>query len=246
MKSLTLNPGENLITVVATDLSQRVTSQTHRVALLADSIPPVTQITLTGTHGNNDWFTSSVGIAFAASDNPEGSGVSSTEYSLDGGPFVVYTGGLTVTGQGEHQIVYRSRDNAGNVESNKTARFKIDRTPPSLKCSVNPTHLWPPNHRMIPVKVKARVRDSTSGAGLLTLLSATSSEPDNGTGDGDRPHDIQGFEVGTAATSGALRAERAGGGQGRRYSLLYRATDQAGNTSQCEVAVEVAHDRNCD
>jgi endo-1,4-beta-xylanase len=71
------------------------------------------------------------------------------------------------------------------------------------------------------------------------LLSATSNEADNGLGDGDFPNDIQGFDVGSADTSGQLRAERSGRGNGRVYTLTYRGLDLAGNTHDCKAVVTV-------
>jgi hypothetical protein len=65
----------------------------------------------------------------------------------------------------------------------------------------------------------------------VTLLSVSSSEPDNGLEEGDTVGDIQGWTVGMADTSGPLRPERAGGGLGRVYPFTYRATDAAGNST---------------
>jgi hypothetical protein len=61
--------------------------------------------------------------------------------------------------------------------------------------------------------------------------------------DGDARHDIQGFELGTADTTGRLRAERSGRASGRTYSLIYRGPDQAGNTAACTARVRVPHDQ---
>jgi hypothetical protein len=71
------------------------------------------------------------------------------------------------------------------------------------------------------------------------LSSATSSEPDNGLGDGDTIGDIQDFITGTPDTQGELRAERSGTGVGRLYTLLYSGSDNAGNSTTCCVEVRV-------
>jgi len=81
--------------------------------------------------------------------------------------------------------------------------------------------------------------DSGSGTTRLKLVSVTSNEPDNGLGDRDTPNDIPGWNVGTADTSGQLRAERSGKGTGRQYTLTYAADDLAGNRSTCTTAVIV-------
>jgi len=50
-----------------------------------DTIPPVTTIELSGLQGNGDWYRSDVTVGLTAVDNPGGSGVAKTEYSLDAG-----------------------------------------------------------------------------------------------------------------------------------------------------------------
>lgn len=64
------------------------------------------------------------------------------------------------------------------------------------------------------------------------------SEPDNGLGDGDTANDIVINTDGTVS----LRAERAGGGSGRVYTMTYLAVDVAGNTSTASATVTVPHD----
>lgn len=121
--------------------------------------------------------------------------------------------------------------------------FEVDTTPPDVTCSGSPNELWPPNHRMVGVTATVTVSDSQSGPAGFTLDSVTSSEADEGLGDGDRPDDVQGFVVGTADTDGDLRAERSGSGDGRTYTLTYVGADNAGNTASCSAEVIVPHDR---
>ncbi len=118
-----------------------------------------------------------------------------------------------------------------------------DRTPPVLTLSANPSLLWPPNHRMVPVEVKVDVHDDIDPQPVVTLLSVVSSEPDNGVGDGDTVDDIQDAESGTDDRELKLRAERSGEGNGRIYTLTYQARDAAGNTTIEEVIVTVPRNR---
>jgi hypothetical protein len=78
---------------------------------------------------------------------------------------------------------------------------------------------------------------------VVQLVSITSNEPDNGTGDGDTTGDIQGASVGTADGTFALRAERSGSGGGRVYTIVYRATDASGNAGTATGYVRVPHDK---
>lgn len=66
-------------------------------------------------------------------------------------------------------------------------------------------------------------------------MSVTSNEPDNGDGDGDTINDI----VIIDDVSFQLRAERAGGGTGRIYTVTYEATDDCGNSTIASVTATV-------
>src|SRR5262249_35156549 len=128
-------------------------------------------------------------------------------------------------------------DVAGNSVSATVNAINIDKTPPSVSCSASPDILWPPDHKLARVDVSVTVSDTLSGPAGFTLVSITSNEPDSGLGD------IQGFTIGTAPTSGELRAERLGSGNGRVYTFTYRGMDRAGNSAICSTTVSVPHDQ---
>ena len=119
-----------------------------------------------------------------------------------------------------------------------------DTTPPQAALSITPTVLWPPNHRMVPVRVEWIVTDACDPSPQVTLISATSSEPDDapGNGDGNTTGDIQGASLGTPDPLVMLRAERSGDGPGRVYTLTYVARDASGNTASALGIVTVPHD----
>jgi hypothetical protein len=75
------------------------------------------------------------------------------------------------------------------------------------------------------------------------LTSIVSNEPDNGTGDGDTANDIQDAAFGTPDTAFRLRAERAGPGDGRIYTIVYTGSDGSGNTASDVDLVVVPHHR---
>ena len=77
----------------------------------------------------------------------------------------------------------------------------------------------------------------------VELLSVTSSEPPNDTGDGNTEPDIMGVEIGTEDYGFRLRAERAGGGVGRVYTVTYRVTDAGGLSTEASAEVRVPHDQ---
>jgi predicted extracellular nuclease len=110
-----------------------------------------------------------------------------------------------------------------------------DAIAPTLDLAVSPDTLWPANHKLNFVTVKPMVSDNFDPSPTVTLLSVTSSEPDDGLGDGDTANDIQMIDD----THFLLRAERSGTGDGRVYTLTYKATDACGNTTISSIEVSV-------
>jgi len=153
------------------------------------------------------------------------------------------TATVPVAAEGTTTIAYAARDNAGNAEGEKTVLVRIDRTVPTVKCTASPGTLWPVDHKLVPISVTVKVTDGRSGAAGFILQSVTSNEPDDapGAGDGATTGDIQGFGVGTADTTGQLRAERGGARNGRVYTLTYVGQDAAGNQRTCTTTVTVPH-----
>ena len=137
---LTLPDGDNFIEIVAIDISNRSTIQTHKVTVgQQDTTPPETSIGLSGAMGNNGWFVSNVTVALSATDEAGGSGVAFTEYSIDGGTnWSNYAGPFVISSEGMTTVHFRSQDNAGNVETAKSAGLKIDKTPPTIIGSRSP------------------------------------------------------------------------------------------------------------
>ena len=105
--------------------------------------------------------------------------------------------------------------------------------------SATPNSLGAPNHKMTAVSIGARVTDNCPGATTWSVTGISSNEPANGTGDGDTEPDWT--MAGAHAVS--LRAERAGTGSGRIYTITITAKDAAGNTSTATTTVSVPHNK---
>ncbi|MFQ5808166.1 MAG: DNRLRE domain-containing protein [Armatimonadota bacterium] len=116
-----------------------------------------------------------------------------------------------------------------------------DTTPPVLSVSANHDTLWPPDHRYMTVGVTPTASDDSGQAPTVTLVSVVSDEPDDakGEGDGHTTNDI----VQVGAFSFLLRAERSATGDGRTYTLTYRATDASGNTATASCTAVVPRDK---
>lgn len=101
------------------------------------------------------------------------------------------------------------------------------------KIIANPAMLWPPDHKLKNVKLQYSI--TAACAPVSVWLTVSSNEKSCGQADWviKNDHLLQ------------LRAERAGNGKGRVYTITVHAKDAAGNTSiQC-VTVTVPHSFGC-
>ncbi|HEU4410430.1 MAG TPA: nidogen-like domain-containing protein [Polyangiaceae bacterium] len=205
----------------------------------ADLTPPTVEVSLPTPPGGGI-YQGPVDLTLNASD--AGFGVVGILFELSGAQSGAgSTSGDQVTlhvhAEGETVVTYWAVDAAGNETQRQTLVIRIDTVAPTIACSVTPSQLWPPNHKLVDVGVSVQVEGATG----FTLVSASSNEPDAGQGGGDKPGDISDFAVGTSDVAGKLRAERSGKGNGREYSLVYEAVDAAGNAAQCTAVVRVPH-----
>lgn len=138
---------------------------------------------------------------------------------------------LTVTGDGEHEILCQATDaspaaNTGVGEgSQPVGAVVVDATAPTVTCPASPALIQPADNRMVPVTTNVTVADAASGPAGFTLTSVT----------GGSAGDVQDFDTGTADTSGELRAVPSA-----HYTLTYQGKDVVGNTATCATTVTVA------
>jgi hypothetical protein len=142
----------------------------------------------------------------------------------------------------KYYFAIKAKDDADNQSelSNVIIGEIVDVTPPEIiSLAVDPTQLWPPNHKMKPVNLEVEVFDNCDEDVFCRVTSVASNEPINGLGDGDTSPD---WEI-TGDLSANLRAERSGTGDGREYTITVDCTDDAGNTAAETVVVTVPHDK---
>jgi hypothetical protein len=113
-----------------------------------------------------------------------------------------------------------------------------DMTAPVISSvSASPNSLWAPNHKMVPVSVSIVATDNCVTP-TCAISSVSSNEPINGLGDGNTSPD---WAI-TSPTTLLLRAERAGVGSGRVYTIGVTCTDGV-NTALGSTTVTVPHDQ---
>lgn len=105
-----------------------------------------------------------------------------------------------------------------------------------------PVKLWPPNHKLQHVSMSA-TDGGTDGGSSASSLTVTPTLTDIAGGDGGPQHDpdwsgsLTGNGDPTATVNFALRAERSGKGEGRTYTLDWKATFDGGSKT-CQSGVD--------
>ncbi|MEW1587773.1 ThuA domain-containing protein [Micromonospora vinacea] len=176
---------------------------------VADETAPVTTAAVSGTP-TDGWYTGPVTITLTGADEAGGSGLASTEYQLDGATtWTAYTAPVAVSGDGEHELRFRSTDKAGNVEATKTVSVKIDATAPVTTATFAPANDAGWHNGTIPVVLAS----TDAGSGVKTVEWSLD---------------------GGAWTPYTTPVEVTGDGQ---HELLYRSTDKAGNAETLKSAI---------
>ncbi|MEV4615004.1 hypothetical protein AB0K43_20765 [Kitasatospora sp. NPDC049258] len=110
--------------VPAPTFEDELTMEEAAMEVPVDTTPPVTTAQTHPHGGKHGVFHEDVTVTLTATDDV--SGVARTEYNLDGAGWTQYTGPVTVSGDGEHTLLYRSIDHAQNQEADRSLTFRID------------------------------------------------------------------------------------------------------------------------
>jgi hypothetical protein len=174
---------------------------------------------------DNDPGECAAAVTFAATATDDQASVSVACIPASGSSFVE---GTTVVGCTATDVHGATDTCSFNVTVN-------DAEGPTVQnLSATPSVLWPPSHKMVDVLVAYTAVDNCDAASLISCtLTASSDEPVNGIGDGDRTPD---WEV-VDAHHLRLRAERAGTGDGRVYTVGVSCTDGGQNAGPSAVTL---------
>jgi len=137
---------------------------------------------------------------------------------------------------GTTNVQCSASDIRGNTSSGSfNVTVVLDNTPPVVSSvTASPSSLWPPNHQMANVTISVTATDNLDPSPVSQIVSISSNQPINGTGDGDVAPD---WAI-TGPLTAQLRAERAQGND-RTYTITLSTCDFTGNCTTSTVLVKV-------
>jgi hypothetical protein len=198
----------------------------------------VTFESIAGIPGANGYFRSPVTLTFTPYEAGYATNQLTTFYRVNNGP-LIQGNSVTLSGDGFYNVAYVSADPAGHYGAASDQFIAIDRTPPTVVAFVNPTTLWPPNHKSVPVVVTGHVADNFSGVSRFVTYQVFDSEGQDQPA-GFAPVDAFGnFSFGVDLDSSRSGQDK----NGRVYSIDVTAFDRAGNASITLAWVIVPHDQ---
>ena len=192
-------------------ISDNVGNQSGASVPSADAKVDAT-VPVTSDDAPGGWQNTAVTVTLSV--NETGSGIASTVYRVDGGSFQSGTS-ISIpapadhSNDGAHTIEYRSTDNAGNVETLRSATVRIDTTLPTT------TDDAPAGWSTSPVTVTLTPADALSG------IASTQYRVDGGA-----------FQGGTSVSIPAP-ADHSNDGA---HAIQYQSTDNAGNVEPLQSA----------
>ncbi len=229
--------GRNYVFFEAFDDRQSARSA-RTLQLDIDLAPPTTEAQVVG-NAPYGWFTEPAQVRLTARDNNTGraaAGVREIRYRRDAGGEQVQPGASLSFSEGNdgvHTVRYYAVDHAGNVEAERTATYRVDRTPPTAIGGVSESsgaadNVWQRTQNR-PTFTWAASSDALSGLGGYQFYFG--ADP-NGTA----VH----FDVG-ADEPRTLTPNNLGVATGTYY-LRGRTWDRAGNTSAWQTLFTFRYD----
>lgn len=216
--------GTNIVSWTATDLAGNSSSCSFLVIVLDTQPPAVTCSTNIVVSTDVGKPTAVVNFTVSAIDNCDSSPIV-TSVPASGTAFPI----------GTNTVVATAVDSSGNSNQCSFTVTVRDTAPPVVtSVTASPAVLWPPNHEMILVTITVVASDN-SGFVTSKIISVTSSDPTNTTGDGNTGGDW----VVLGPLTLDLRAERASQSVGRTYTITIQTTDSFGNITYSTVTATV-------
>ncbi|MFC5155041.1 OmpL47-type beta-barrel domain-containing protein [Streptomyces amakusaensis] len=176
-----------------------------------DTTPPETSGTVGGERDDQGRYLDTATVTVTASD--AGSGVDRIEYALGGGgAWQPYTAPVVVNTSGAHTLRHRATDRAGNTSAEQTVRFTVVATPP-------------PDREPPVTAAEVAGRLNSDGAYVTSARVTVNAADTGGSGVAKVEYSLDGGPY--LAYTAPVLVDRVG-----FHTVLHRATDGAGNTSQ--------------
>ncbi len=180
-----------------------------------DNVNIVLAVSFNGTLGQQGWYTSNVSVTITAVDNV--THYNYTNYSVDGGPWQVYNGSFNLTADGVHTVSYYAVDHNGTEGEIHARQVKIDTTPPSIDCILDPASPGGRNGWYVgPVEVTLDANDTHAGVNRTEYRSVASGIWKDYTG--------------------LFQLSEEG-----NHTFMFRATDRAGHTTTGTRQIRIDH-----
>jgi hypothetical protein len=211
-------PGSHAVQFRATDKAGNTSaagsvSFTVAAPQQKDTTPPQVSASVSGDKDTDGNYVGSATVTVSASDTE--SGVDTVEYALDGGAYTAYSAPVSVNDQGSHTVKFRATDKAGNTSPEGSVSFKVvapsggDTKPPQVSAQATGNQDWAWNY---------------VGSATVTI---SASDDDSGVATVEYALDGQPY---TAYTKPFAVT------QPGPHTVLFRAMDKAGNTSDVSTA----------
>ncbi|MFF0687441.1 OmpL47-type beta-barrel domain-containing protein [Streptomyces albogriseolus] len=177
-----------------------------------DTTPPETSATVDGEKNADGHYIDMATVTVTASDT--GSGVNTLEYALGAdGAWQPYAGPVMVHEVGTHTVRYRATDKAGNVAAEKSVAFTVVAAPPQ---------------DTTPPATGVTVQGTKNSDGAYVGRATVTVSADDGHGGSGVARVEYSLDAGPyLAYTAPVVVDRPG-----RHTVAYRATDEAGNTSE--------------
>ncbi|MFC4858096.1 OmpL47-type beta-barrel domain-containing protein [Actinophytocola glycyrrhizae] len=191
----------------AGNVSAEGSSQFTVVADSSDTTPPTVDAEVSGTQDDEGNYVDVAMVTVSAEDAE--SGVASVEYKVDDGAWTAYTTPVAVNTPGMHMVGYRATDEAGNVSEEGMAHFTVvqqDTTAPTVTGNV--------------------VGEQDENGAYVGSAMVTVAATDNDGGSGVASVEYKLDDGAWTAYTEAVQVSAPGA-----HTVLFRATDQAGNVS---------------
>nr|WP_223290985.1 family 16 glycoside hydrolase [Streptomyces avicenniae] len=176
-----------------------------------DTTAPEVTASVEGEQDEAGAYLGSATVSLSATD--EGTGVAGIEYAVDGGDATAYESPVVLDEPGEHTVAFSATDNAGNVSEEQSVTVEVvepsggDTTAPEVTASVE--------------------GEQNADGAYVTMATVSLSATDEGSGVADVEYAVNGGDF--APYTEPVMVHAVG-----EHTLTYRATDNAGNSSEAD------------